>query len=142
MLINSKCSILLVILSLILNKPILSFFYPSSTFVQLFVFLATYCLCIIVQIGSVNKINKYVGSVLGATPSLTFLLVAAQPVGQPVAAGRDGQHEGEAHEERCIVGQRSVGVGHLAGLSRKVGAAAGGVAHGGALSCWTRGTER
>lgn len=67
-------------------------------------------------------------------PPFTFLLVAAQPVGQPVALGRDRQHEGEAHEERCILGQRAVGVGHLAGLSGEVGAAAGGVAHTQALS--------
>lgn len=67
-------------------------------------------------------------------PPLTFLLVAAEPVGQPVALGRGRQHEGEAHEERCILGQRAVGVGHLAGLSGEVSAAAGGVAHAQALS--------
>lgn len=70
-----------------------------------------------------------------AHPQLTLLFVAGELVGQPVALGRGSQHEGEAHEERRVVGQRAVSGGHVASLGGEVGAAAGGVAHADALTC-------
>lgn len=66
---------------------------------------------------------------------LTLLFVAAELVGQPVALGRGGQHEGEAHEERGVLGQRAVSLRHVAGLTRKIRAAAGRVANAEPLSC-------
>lgn len=69
-----------------------------------------------------------------AVVCLTLLFVAAELVGQPVALRRGGQHEGEAHKERRVLGQRTVSLCHIAGLTGEIGAAAGGVAHTDPLS--------
>lgn len=68
-------------------------------------------------------------------PPLTVLVVAGGPVGQPVDLGGGRQHEGEAHEQGGVLGQRAVGLRRLAGRGGEVRAAAGGVAHADPLSC-------
>lgn len=72
----------------------------------------------------------------------TFLFVAAELVAQPVALRRGRHHEGEAHEQRCILGQRPVSLHHVTGMIRKVGAAAGGVAQAHPLLSWRGGEGR
>lgn len=58
---------------------------------------------------------------------LTLLTVACEHVDEPVALRRGGQHEGEAHEEGRVLGQRAVSLCHISGLTR--GIRAGGVTH-------------
>lgn len=65
---------------------------------------------------------------------LTLLFITAELVGQSVALRRGSKHEGEAHEERCILGQWAMSLCHITGLTGEVGAAARGVAHAGPLS--------
>lgn len=65
---------------------------------------------------------------------LTLLIVAGEFVGQPVALRRGSQHEGEAHEERSILGQRTVSLCHITRLTGEICAAAGGVTHTDPLS--------
>lgn len=63
------------------------------------------------------------------TICLTLLFVAGDLVGEPVALGRGGQHEGEAHEERRVLGQRAMSLCHVARPTGEIRAAARGVAH-------------
>ena len=68
----------------------------------------------------------------------TFLFVAAKLVVQPVALRRRSHHEGEAHEQRCILGQRPVSL-YITGPIRKLCSTAGGVAQADPLLSWERG---
>lgn len=66
--------------------------------------------------------------------SLRTFLFVAELVAQAVALGRRRHHEGEAHEERCILGQRAVSLHHITGLIGQICSAAGGVAQADPLS--------